>query len=114
MLLRELGAGQHQRCLSSVCVLPFNQGGRIALLPLLGSAARQRLYFVCHFLSETRFLEFRIYDVRMLKQFFALVRGRAYETAGADHIVYDLRFRYADWYEQIELLGREVLPALRA
>lgn len=38
---------------------------------------------------------------------------RAYEQAGADHIVYDLRFRFADWLEQIELLGREVLPALR-
>jgi hypothetical protein len=39
---------------------------------------------------------------------------RAYEEAGVDHIVYDLRFRYADWYEQIDFLGREVLPALRA
>ena len=38
---------------------------------------------------------------------------RAYEEAGADHIVYDLRFRYADWPEQIDLLGEEVLPALR-
>jgi alkanesulfonate monooxygenase SsuD/methylene tetrahydromethanopterin reductase-like flavin-dependent oxidoreductase (luciferase family) len=37
----------------------------------------------------------------------------AYEEAGADHIVYDLRFRYADWLEQIDLLGKEVLPALR-
>jgi probable F420-dependent oxidoreductase len=38
---------------------------------------------------------------------------RAYETAGADHIVYDLRFRYADWLAQIDLLGKEVLPVLR-
>lgn len=38
---------------------------------------------------------------------------RAYEKAGADHIVYDLRLRYADWFDQIDLLGREVLPALR-
>jgi alkanesulfonate monooxygenase SsuD/methylene tetrahydromethanopterin reductase-like flavin-dependent oxidoreductase (luciferase family) len=38
---------------------------------------------------------------------------RAYEEAGADHIVYDLRFRYADWLEQIDLLGNEVLPVLR-
>ena len=37
-----------------------------------------------------------------------------YEEGGLDHIVYDLRFRYADWYEQIELLGKEVLPAVRA
>jgi alkanesulfonate monooxygenase SsuD/methylene tetrahydromethanopterin reductase-like flavin-dependent oxidoreductase (luciferase family) len=40
--------------------------------------------------------------------------SRAYAEAGADHIIYDLRFRYADWLEQIDLLGREVLPALRA
>jgi probable F420-dependent oxidoreductase len=39
---------------------------------------------------------------------------RAYEEAGADHIVYDLRFRYADWLEQIDLLGKEVLPAFRS
>jgi alkanesulfonate monooxygenase SsuD/methylene tetrahydromethanopterin reductase-like flavin-dependent oxidoreductase (luciferase family) len=39
--------------------------------------------------------------------------SRAYEKAGADHIVYDLRFRYADWLEQIDRLGKEVLPALR-
>ncbi|MGE5217408.1 MAG: LLM class flavin-dependent oxidoreductase [Chloroflexota bacterium] len=39
--------------------------------------------------------------------------SRAYEAAGANHIVYDLRLRYADWYDQIELLGEEVLPALR-
>jgi len=38
---------------------------------------------------------------------------RAFEQAGADHIVYDLRLRFADWYEQIDLLGNEVLPALR-
>jgi probable F420-dependent oxidoreductase len=40
--------------------------------------------------------------------------SRAYEAAGANHIVYDLRLRFADWYEQIDLLGKEVLPALRA
>jgi alkanesulfonate monooxygenase SsuD/methylene tetrahydromethanopterin reductase-like flavin-dependent oxidoreductase (luciferase family) len=39
--------------------------------------------------------------------------SRAYEEAGANYIVYDLRFRYADWLEQIDLLGKEVLPALR-
>jgi probable F420-dependent oxidoreductase len=38
---------------------------------------------------------------------------RAYQEAGAEHVVYDLRLRYADWYEQIDLLGKEVLPALR-
>ena len=40
--------------------------------------------------------------------------SRAYQGAGANHIVYDLRFRYADWHEQIALLGEEVLPPLRA
>jgi len=39
---------------------------------------------------------------------------KRYEEAGLNHIVYDLRFRYADWYEQIDFLGKEVLPALRA
>jgi alkanesulfonate monooxygenase SsuD/methylene tetrahydromethanopterin reductase-like flavin-dependent oxidoreductase (luciferase family) len=38
---------------------------------------------------------------------------RAYQAAGADLIVFDLRFRFADWYHQIDLLGKEVLPALR-
>jgi hypothetical protein len=37
-----------------------------------------------------------------------------YERAGAKHIVYDLRFRYADWHEQIAFLGEVVLPVLRA
>jgi probable F420-dependent oxidoreductase len=39
---------------------------------------------------------------------------RAYELAGADHIVYDLRLRFGDWHEQLDILGKEVLPALRA
>ncbi len=38
---------------------------------------------------------------------------RKYEEAGLNHIVYDLRFRYADWYKQVEMLGKEVLSALR-
>jgi alkanesulfonate monooxygenase SsuD/methylene tetrahydromethanopterin reductase-like flavin-dependent oxidoreductase (luciferase family) len=38
---------------------------------------------------------------------------RAYREAGADHVVYDLRFRYADWLEQIDILGQQVLPVLR-
>jgi hypothetical protein len=32
---------------------------------------------------------------------------------GADLIVYDLRFRYFDWYAQIDFLGKEVLPVLK-
>jgi alkanesulfonate monooxygenase SsuD/methylene tetrahydromethanopterin reductase-like flavin-dependent oxidoreductase (luciferase family) len=39
---------------------------------------------------------------------------RRFEQAGLNHIVYDFRFRYDDWYDQIDLLGKEVLPALRA
>ncbi|MBI2998339.1 MAG: LLM class flavin-dependent oxidoreductase [Deltaproteobacteria bacterium] len=39
---------------------------------------------------------------------------RKYDEAGLNHVVYDLRFRYADWYEQVDFLGKEVLPALRA
>jgi len=43
-----------------------------------------------------------------------IVRESAvYEAAGADHIVYDLRLRFNDWFNQIDLLGKEVLPALR-
>lgn len=38
---------------------------------------------------------------------------QAFAEAGAEHIVFDLRFRYADWYEQIERLSREVLPRFR-
>jgi alkanesulfonate monooxygenase SsuD/methylene tetrahydromethanopterin reductase-like flavin-dependent oxidoreductase (luciferase family) len=37
---------------------------------------------------------------------------RTYQAAGADLVIFDLRFRYRDWYEQIDLLGKEVLPAL--
>lgn len=37
---------------------------------------------------------------------------RAYQAAGAALIVFDLRFRFSDWYHQIDLLGKEVLPAL--
>ena len=36
---------------------------------------------------------------------------RAYQLAGADLVVFDLRFRYSDWFQQIDLLGTEVLPA---
>jgi probable F420-dependent oxidoreductase len=38
---------------------------------------------------------------------------RKYHAAGLAHIVYDLRFRYDEWFECIDLLGKEVLPELR-
>ena len=42
-----------------------------------------------------------------------IVQGaRAYQAAGADLVVFDLRFRSSDWYQQVDLLGKEVLPAL--
>jgi alkanesulfonate monooxygenase SsuD/methylene tetrahydromethanopterin reductase-like flavin-dependent oxidoreductase (luciferase family) len=40
-------------------------------------------------------------------------QARAYQAVGADLVVFDLRFRYSDWYQQIDLLGNEVLPALQ-
>jgi alkanesulfonate monooxygenase SsuD/methylene tetrahydromethanopterin reductase-like flavin-dependent oxidoreductase (luciferase family) len=39
--------------------------------------------------------------------------ARAYAEAGANHVVFDLRFRFGDWLAQIDLLGREVLPAFK-
>ena len=38
---------------------------------------------------------------------------RKFEAAGCDHLVFDLRFKFDRWFEQIELLGAEVLPKLR-
>ena len=32
---------------------------------------------------------------------------------GIDHLVFDFRFRFEDWFESIDLLGKEVLPRLR-
>jgi len=37
---------------------------------------------------------------------------QAYQAVGAALVVFDLRFRFADWYRQIDILGEEVLPAL--
>jgi alkanesulfonate monooxygenase SsuD/methylene tetrahydromethanopterin reductase-like flavin-dependent oxidoreductase (luciferase family) len=38
---------------------------------------------------------------------------RKFEAAGCEHLVFDFRFKFDRFYEQIELLGREVLPHLR-
>lgn len=38
---------------------------------------------------------------------------REFEATGVDHLVFDFRFKFDKWYEQIELLGNEVLPRLR-
>jgi alkanesulfonate monooxygenase SsuD/methylene tetrahydromethanopterin reductase-like flavin-dependent oxidoreductase (luciferase family) len=39
---------------------------------------------------------------------------RAFDELGVQHLVFDFRFKFDQWYEQIELLGNEVLPRLRA
>jgi alkanesulfonate monooxygenase SsuD/methylene tetrahydromethanopterin reductase-like flavin-dependent oxidoreductase (luciferase family) len=36
-----------------------------------------------------------------------------FEAAGNDHLVFDFRFKFDQWFEQIELLGTQVLPVLR-
>ncbi len=38
---------------------------------------------------------------------------RKFEEAGNEHLVFDFRFKFDRWFEQIELLGTEVLPRLR-
>lgn len=39
---------------------------------------------------------------------------KKFEAAGVDHLVFDFRFKFDRWFEQIDLLGKEVLPQLRA
>ncbi|MCW2700299.1 MAG: luciferase [Blastococcus sp.] len=38
---------------------------------------------------------------------------RKFEAVGVEHLVFDFRFKFDKWFEQIELLGTEVLPKLR-
>jgi alkanesulfonate monooxygenase SsuD/methylene tetrahydromethanopterin reductase-like flavin-dependent oxidoreductase (luciferase family) len=38
---------------------------------------------------------------------------RKFEEAGCEHLVFDFRFKFERFFEQIELLGKEVLPRLR-
>ena len=38
---------------------------------------------------------------------------RAFEDAGCDHFVFDLRLRFDDWEASLRLIGDEVLPQLR-
>lgn len=39
---------------------------------------------------------------------------KKFEEAGCEHLVFDFRFKFHKWFEQIELLGTEVLPRVRA
>ena len=36
-----------------------------------------------------------------------------FEEVGVEHLVFDFRFKFDRWFEQIELLGNEVLPRVR-
>jgi alkanesulfonate monooxygenase SsuD/methylene tetrahydromethanopterin reductase-like flavin-dependent oxidoreductase (luciferase family) len=38
---------------------------------------------------------------------------KKFEAIGVEHLVFDFRFKFDRYYEQIELLGTEVLPRLR-
>jgi alkanesulfonate monooxygenase SsuD/methylene tetrahydromethanopterin reductase-like flavin-dependent oxidoreductase (luciferase family) len=43
----------------------------------------------------------------------AVEECRRFEAAGVEHLVFDFRFKFDRWFDQIELLGSEVLPKLR-
>ena len=38
---------------------------------------------------------------------------RKYHAVGLEHLVFDLRFRFDEWFECVRILGEEVLPELR-
>jgi alkanesulfonate monooxygenase SsuD/methylene tetrahydromethanopterin reductase-like flavin-dependent oxidoreductase (luciferase family) len=38
---------------------------------------------------------------------------RKFEAIGTEHVVFDFRFKFDRFFEQIELLGTEVLPKMR-
>jgi alkanesulfonate monooxygenase SsuD/methylene tetrahydromethanopterin reductase-like flavin-dependent oxidoreductase (luciferase family) len=44
----------------------------------------------------------------------AVIECQKFEALGVEHLVFDFRFKFDQWYEQIELLGNEVLPKLRS
>lgn len=44
----------------------------------------------------------------------AVEECRKFEAAGVEHLVFDFRFKFDRWFDQIELLGSEVLPKLRS
>ena len=37
-----------------------------------------------------------------------------FDEAGTEHLVFDLRFKFDRWFDQIELLGKEVISRFRA
>ncbi|MDT4915266.1 MAG: hypothetical protein QOC66_4394, partial [Pseudonocardiales bacterium] len=44
----------------------------------------------------------------------AVAECKKFEALGVEHLVFDFRFKFDKWYDQIELLGSEVLPKLRS
>jgi alkanesulfonate monooxygenase SsuD/methylene tetrahydromethanopterin reductase-like flavin-dependent oxidoreductase (luciferase family) len=44
----------------------------------------------------------------------AVIECKKFEALGVEHLVFDFRFKFDKWFDQIELLGSEVLPKLRA
>jgi alkanesulfonate monooxygenase SsuD/methylene tetrahydromethanopterin reductase-like flavin-dependent oxidoreductase (luciferase family) len=43
----------------------------------------------------------------------AVAEIKKFEDLGTEHLVFDFRFKFDRYFDQIELLGREVLPKLR-
>jgi alkanesulfonate monooxygenase SsuD/methylene tetrahydromethanopterin reductase-like flavin-dependent oxidoreductase (luciferase family) len=43
----------------------------------------------------------------------AVEQVQKFADLGVEHLVFDFRFKFDRWFEQIELLGNEVLPRLR-
>ncbi|MGX7677489.1 LLM class flavin-dependent oxidoreductase [Jatrophihabitans sp. DSM 45814] len=43
----------------------------------------------------------------------AVAEVKKFADLGVEHLVFDFRFKFDRWFEQIELLGTEVLPKLR-
>ena len=39
---------------------------------------------------------------------------KRYQELGADLLVFDFRMRFADWLDQIEQIGEEVIPKVQA
>lgn len=43
----------------------------------------------------------------------AVAECKKFEEIGVEHLVFDFRFKFDKWFEQIELIGQEVLPRLK-
>lgn len=43
----------------------------------------------------------------------AVEECKKFEAIGVEHLVFDFRFKFDKWFDQIELLGSEVLPKLK-